>query len=322
MTSWWNKNIETRLDDFITWTGESNQPSKTYCRQYIVDKQYKTLIDCGCGLATDYYAFKQEGHQIDYTGLDSCKYLVDLNKSKGIAMVEAELNAALPLPDNSYDCVYCREVLEHLPYYEKTIEEFVRIASKEIIIVFFIKPLNENEWEEEIKNRKNKIKKDLWDKQDTERRKRNKDRWVAWMEYRKTVRNPDPEPEPEPEISIEDMPDPEDKEDKEINYWPTEDLYHNKYDKKKLEAFIMSLPKVDKLSWVSVDDFGYVTVIEEEPLVNPFAESAPTEEAVEPMEPLTEVQEPVVVEEQEHPVAIKPTENLTNNKFILHIFLK
>jgi ubiquinone/menaquinone biosynthesis C-methylase UbiE len=185
MTSWWNKNVENRMNDFKIWVGDSDQPSKTYCRNYIINKQYKNIIDCGCGLAADYFGFQKDKYEINYTGLDSCKYFVNLNKEKGISMIDAELESDLPISDNAYECVYCREILEHLSYYEKTISEFIRISSKEVIVVFFIEP-----------------------------------------------------------------------EKEEINYWEEEDLYHNKYDKEKLEKFILSIKKVDNIFWESIDDFS------------------------------------------------------------------
>lgn len=185
MTNWWNKNVEIRMDDFKSWIGDFNYPSKIYCRNYVVKKKYKSIIDCGCGLATDYFGFKNDNYEIDYTGLDSCKYLVELNKNYGIKMIEAELEKELALPDNSYECVYCREVLEHLSSYEKTISEFVRIATKEVMIVFFIQPSDDEE---------------------------------------------------------------------QINYWETEDLYHNKYNRQKLEDFVKSLDKVDNFFWTEIED--------------------------------------------------------------------
>lgn len=184
MTNWWNKNVEIRMNDFKSWIGDFNYPSKIHCRNYVVSKQYKSIIDCGCGLATDYFGFKNDNYEIEYTGLDSCKYLVDLNKNYGIRMIEAELEKELDIPDNSYECVYSREVLEHLSSYEKTISEFVRIATKEVMIVFFIKPDDEEQ----------------------------------------------------------------------VNYWEEEDLYHNKYNKEKLENFIINLPKVESFFWTEVDD--------------------------------------------------------------------
>jgi ubiquinone/menaquinone biosynthesis C-methylase UbiE len=184
MTSWWNKNAKNRMDDFRAWVGDFDQPSKIHCRKYIVSKQYKSLIDCGCGLASDYFGFKKDRYRIDYTGLDSCKYFVKINRKRGIYMVEAELEKNLPLRDSHYECVYGREILEHLSYYEKTISEMIRIASKEVILVFFI------------------------------------------------------------ELGEMD----------EINYWEEEDLYHNKYDKEKLEKFITGIKKVNKMFWETVED--------------------------------------------------------------------
>lgn len=289
MTTWWNNNIETRMSDFKSWIGDFNQPSKIYCRNYIANKQYKSVIDAGCGLASDYFGFKNDQYEINYIGLDSCTYLVNLNKKHDIPMIEAELNADLPLSDNSYECVYCREVLEHLPYYEKTISEFVRIAAKEILIVFFIKPLEESEWEEEIKNKIEKQKNEILE----ERRKLNDARLLE---------NPDYVPESEPELIIEIK-----EEEKEINYWKSEDLYHNRYDKKKLEDFIMSLPKVDKLFWQTLNDFSYVSIVDTDK----------NEDAQ-----LTLQFDNKVNESLESKSTVKLTEELTNNKFVLHILLK
>lgn len=188
MTSWWNKNAETRMNDFKSWVGDFNQASKVYCRKYVADKQYKTIIDCGCGLATDYYGFKNDKYEINYTGLDSCGFFVNSNKENGITMIEAELEKDLPITNDSYEVVYCREVLEHLSHYEKTLTELIRIASKEVLVVFFIKP---------------------------------------------------------------------DHSEENINYWTEEDLYHNKYNKEKLETFLANSPKVDKLSWIDILDLPY-----------------------------------------------------------------
>lgn len=202
MTTWWNKNAETRMNDFKSWVGDFNQASKVYCRKYIADKQYKTIIDCGCGLATDYYGFKDDNYEVNYTGLDSCKFFVNSNRDNGITMIEAELEENLPISDNSYEIGYCREVLEHLPYYEHTLKELIRISSKEVLIVFFIEPGSD--------------------------------------EY--------------------------------INYWGEEDLYHNKYNKEKLETFIMSNPKVDKLFWTAILDLPYSVETTSSDTVKPTGE--------------------------------------------------
>jgi ubiquinone/menaquinone biosynthesis C-methylase UbiE len=184
MTTWWNKNAENRIDDFKIWVGDFDQPSKIHCRNYIINKKYKSIIDCGCGLASEYFGFKKDNYKIEYTGLDSCEYFIKLNNEKNIPMIEAELEADFPVKDSTYECVYGREILEHLSYYEKTISEMIRIASKEVIAIFFIEPGDKDE----------------------------------------------------------------------INYWKEEDLYHNKYEKDKLEKFIKNIKKVNKLYWEIIED--------------------------------------------------------------------
>ncbi len=157
MTSWWNKNINddsnNRRADFASWLKDYSEENRVYCRNYIAQKGYKTFLDCGCGLAIEYYGFKHDNYDINYTGLDSCKHLIQSNIDLGINMIEAELEQKLPIEDNSYECVYARAIMEHLSYYETAISEFIRVGSKEIIISWFIKPDEKddeiNYWEDE-----------------------------------------------------------------------------------------------------------------------------------------------------------------------------
>jgi len=168
MTTWWNKNINdddgNKKEDFASWLKDYNEENRVYCRNYVAQKKYKTFLDCGCGLAVEYYGFKNDNYEINYTGLDSCKYLVKSNSELGINMIEAELEKKFPIENNSYECIYARAIIEHLSYYETTISEFIRVGEKEIIISWFIKPDDKddeiNYWEEQdlYHNKYNMIK--------------------------------------------------------------------------------------------------------------------------------------------------------------------
>ncbi len=183
MTSWWNNNAEAEIDAFKEWTKDYNHPTKIYCRKYVANKGYESIIDCGCGLATEFHGYKADNYPIKYAGMDSCKYFVNTNRASGVPMIESELDGPLPIRDSLYDCVYCREVIEHLPYYENAINEFIRIGKREVLIVWFLAP------------------------------------------------------RPEPD---------------NMNYWPSGDLYHNIYDSRKLEFFLMNNPKVDYFTWETI----------------------------------------------------------------------
>lgn len=146
MTTWWNKNIPgQRLGEFESWLKDGYQSDRIYCRKHIAEQEYKTFLDCGCGIAVEYFGFKDDAYPIEYTGLDSCTYLIDINRSKGIEIIDAELDSPLPIKDDAYDCVYAREIMEHLQYHRRTLDELIRVAKKEVIVTWFIRPDNEPE---------------------------------------------------------------------------------------------------------------------------------------------------------------------------------
>lgn len=145
ISDWWNNNInDYTLSQFKSWVGDFNSHSKKVTRDYIIKNNYKSIIDMGCGLCDMYYGFKNDNYKIDYVGVDSCDYFLNLAKSKNINVIKGLIGEKLNIEDNKYDVVYSRHVLEHLPTYKQALGEFIRIAKKEVIIVFFIKP-QENE---------------------------------------------------------------------------------------------------------------------------------------------------------------------------------
>jgi len=155
-SNWWNNHLKDGskdLAEFADWIKGYDQPTKNYCRKYVISKKYKTIVDCGSGLAAEYFGYKSENSEIDYTGLDSCDYLIETNKKAGVKMVKGDLEEELPLKDNQFEVVYCKAVLEHLRTPFVALKEFIRAAEKEVLIGWFIKPDNKpskiNYWEAE-----------------------------------------------------------------------------------------------------------------------------------------------------------------------------
>jgi len=135
---------ENTLQTFTGWVGDFNSESKKKVREYVISKDYKSIIDIGCGLCDTYYGYKEDNYDINYTGLDSCKYFIDNANKNGINIIESDMNK-INLLDSSYDVVYGRHILEHLPTFKDALSEFIRISKYEIIIIFFIKPLDKEE---------------------------------------------------------------------------------------------------------------------------------------------------------------------------------
>lgn len=142
--TWWDQNLPTRFNEFQSWVGASNEPSKVYFRNFVKEKGYKTLVDLGCGNATEYFAYKQEIPDLLYIGVDSSQYLYDLNTSKGVTMIKSDITRT-PLNDSAFDIAFSRHVLEHQPNFRPALKEIIRLGKKVSVHVFFIPPKEGNE---------------------------------------------------------------------------------------------------------------------------------------------------------------------------------
>lgn len=67
---------------------------------------------------------------VEVTALDLSKPAFDI---PGVVTVAGDATR-LQFPDNSFDCVFCAEVLEHIPQVEEACREIIRVARHEIII--------------------------------------------------------------------------------------------------------------------------------------------------------------------------------------------
>ena len=135
---WWTQN-ENLFETFDGWLGTCNAKSRMLAREHVKNKEYTQLLDVPCGTCIEYFGYVQDDIKIDYTGLDITKYLVNRAKSMGINAVEGSIEN-LPFEDSSFELVYIRHLLEHLDDYKLALSEAIRVAQKEVLVVFFIHP--------------------------------------------------------------------------------------------------------------------------------------------------------------------------------------
>jgi len=111
--TWWNKNLSNpeMMKTFEGWIGDQNSVSKIFIRNYVKSKEYKSLVDVGCGIATEYDGYKNDNYDIKYTGVDSCTILVEKNKSRGVPMIESNCES-IPVEDNTYEVSFSRHILK------------------------------------------------------------------------------------------------------------------------------------------------------------------------------------------------------------------
>jgi ubiquinone/menaquinone biosynthesis C-methylase UbiE len=137
--TWWDDNLNNKFEEFISWVGGSDSTSKVIFRKYVKEMGYKSLIDLGCGNATEFFAYRDEYPELVYTGIDSSSFLYQKNVSNGVNMILAP-GEETGLDDNYSDVVFSRHVLEHQPNFKPILSEMIRLSKKEAIHVFFIIP--------------------------------------------------------------------------------------------------------------------------------------------------------------------------------------
>ena len=54
------------------------------------------------------------GIEVDYTGVDLSEANIEAGTAAGVRFVHADVTERLPFDDDSFDCVFCLELLEHL----------------------------------------------------------------------------------------------------------------------------------------------------------------------------------------------------------------
>jgi 2-polyprenyl-3-methyl-5-hydroxy-6-metoxy-1,4-benzoquinol methylase len=116
-------------------------------RRYVHWMQYKsilcrvtpgaTVLDAGCGEGNLSILMAQKGAQVTGVDISVPNIQASRNYAREIGVMihfeTADLEK-LPFPDNSFDVVVSSHVLEHLPSFDKGLQEIMRVTKKRAII--------------------------------------------------------------------------------------------------------------------------------------------------------------------------------------------
>ena len=118
------------------WDGEMLQDENNQLRikltAELIPGNVKSLVDIGCGNGVFLNYLAKNKTYLDLLGVDRSETALSYVKTeKKVADI-----TKLPFDDNSFDCVTCLEVIEHLPanVYEIALKELTRISKKYVII--------------------------------------------------------------------------------------------------------------------------------------------------------------------------------------------
>ncbi|MBX9977177.1 MAG: class I SAM-dependent methyltransferase [Alphaproteobacteria bacterium] len=92
--------------------------------KFFSKKDHASFIDIGCGRGEFLTGFDELGFKV--TGVDVSPAIHDLSHRFSVSQCDFE-NEPLSYPDNSFDFLLCKSVVEHLHYPEKLMDECFRI---------------------------------------------------------------------------------------------------------------------------------------------------------------------------------------------------
>lgn len=118
-----------------------------YAIKYVIDNvKFLTVLDVGCGSGFSLREFIRLGY--DAKGTDISDWLIknelkDLYKKGIVYCAPAE---TLPFPDDSFDLVFCTDVLEHIPPKNvgNAISELIRVSKKNIFCTISLNSSSKN----------------------------------------------------------------------------------------------------------------------------------------------------------------------------------
>ena len=132
--SYWQEELSQQ--DLERWLGKSEVMYKTYSIDYVEEKKYRSLIDCGGGVFTQYDLIQERGLDIRYIGTEITKKFVDIGAQKGIEVYHCPVQK-MSVPDNCCEIALCLAVLNHQTEFTESIKELLRVSEKEVVISFF-----------------------------------------------------------------------------------------------------------------------------------------------------------------------------------------
>lgn len=101
---------------------------------------FKSVLDVGCGNGFSVSEFIKRGYEAK--GTDISKYVVEhpIPELHGKHVLVTAPASALPFSDNSFDLVFCTDVMEHIPEKEvkPSIREMARVARRHLFFTISI----------------------------------------------------------------------------------------------------------------------------------------------------------------------------------------
>lgn len=177
---YWNNNFvnEKTLKRFENWVGQYDCESKLYLYKYLENKSYQNIIDLGCATGTIKVGLEKYNIKIDYLGVDSCDFFISECINNNINVLKSDIRN-VPYEDKCFDLVFGRHVIEHQECFKQLLCEMIRLAKKEVIHIFFIKPSDDIN-DKIIYDKKKNLYHNIYSKNEIDKYLKENIRVISW----------------------------------------------------------------------------------------------------------------------------------------------
>ncbi len=103
-------------------------PKVDFIKKHIDLSPQTTLLDVGCGNGYFTYHFAKD---CDVAGLDYSEVMLSVNSHKKLVQGDAY---DLPFADSAFDIVFCSDLLHHLSFPQKALDEMRRVSKRYVIV--------------------------------------------------------------------------------------------------------------------------------------------------------------------------------------------
>jgi 2-polyprenyl-3-methyl-5-hydroxy-6-metoxy-1,4-benzoquinol methylase len=118
-------NIKAFYDQKYTEGQEIPRTSKQFTVDCVPADRILDILDVGCGSGTNSLALAKKGHRLH--GVDISEAAIEQYCRHGFDGRTADIETGLNYPDNSFDLVFCSEVIEHMTSPEILASEMNRV---------------------------------------------------------------------------------------------------------------------------------------------------------------------------------------------------
>jgi ubiquinone/menaquinone biosynthesis C-methylase UbiE len=115
-----------------------NKPVRAKYRELLKELGVPNMLEVGCGPGVDYLGAVKTNPDIRYTGVDLTKQMIEHCQQHypGGTFMQASI-FQLPFANDSFELVYCKDVLNHLDDWKSGFAELLRVSGKYVLVNFF-----------------------------------------------------------------------------------------------------------------------------------------------------------------------------------------